>query len=57
LFGLQIVTCLSRCTRDNASKWLRAWTPEPMMASDDAVFRASNRDETADTAAVRASVI
>ena len=32
-------------------------TPHPMHASDYAVFRASTRDDTADTAAVRASVM
>ena len=34
LFGLQTVTCRSVCTRDSASRWLRAWTPVPMIASD-----------------------
>ena len=38
-------------------RWLRACTPEPRIASTPASSRASRRAETADTAAVRASVM
>ena len=53
----QVETDLENAILSRARQLKRAWTPEPMMASEDAFGRASSFDETAETAAVRASVM
>ena len=55
--GLHTRTSRNVRTRRSASRWLRAWTPEPRMPSTAASGRASSRVATADTAAVRISVM
>ena len=55
--GLQTRTSASAATCRSASRWLRACTPLPMIASVFASRRARSLADTADTAAVRASVM
>ena len=55
--GLQTRTSRNFRTSRSASRWLRACTPEPRMASTEASARASASVATAEAAAVRISVI
>ena len=57
LRGLHTRTSRIVRTRRSAARWLRACTPEPRMPSTEASGRARSRVATADTAAVRISVM
>ena len=55
--GLHTLTSRNSRTSRSASRWLRACTPEPMIASTEALDLARCSVATAETAAVRISVM
>jgi hypothetical protein len=55
--GLHTLTSRNSRTSRSASRWLRACTPEPMIASTEALDLARRSVATAETAAVRTSVM